>query len=45
MKIQRITILVKGENELRYMTRKEFMDYIDNEAMKGDNIEIVEIQY
>lgn len=45
MKINRITILVKGETELRYMTRKEFIDYIDNEAMKGDNIEIVEIQY
>lgn len=45
MKIQRITILVKGEAELRHMTRKEFIDYLDNEAMAGDNIEIVEIQY
>lgn len=45
MKIQRITILIKGEKELRHMTRKEFIDYIDNDAMKGDNIEIVEIEY
>lgn len=45
MKISRITILVKGETELRYMTRKEFIDYIDNDAMKGDEIEIVEVQY
>lgn len=44
MKISRITFLVKGETELRYMERKEFIDYIDNEAMNGDNIEIVEIQ-
>lgn len=45
MKINRITILVKGETELRYMTRKEFIDYIDNDVMKGDEIEIVEVQY
>lgn len=45
MKISRITILVKGETELRYITRKEFIDYIDNDVMKGDEIEIVEVQY
>lgn len=45
MKINRITILVKGETELRYMTRKEFIDYIDNEVMGGTEIEIVEIQH
>ena len=45
MKINRITILVKGETELRYMTRKEFVDYIDNEVMNGTEIEIVEIQH
>lgn len=45
MKIQRITILVKGEKELRYMTRKEFIEFIDKEVMKGDEIEIVETQY
>lgn len=45
MKINRITILVKGENGLRHMTRKEFIDFIDNDAMNGTEIEIVEIQY
>ena len=45
MKIQEITILVKGETELRYMTRKEFIDFIDNDVMKGDAIEIVEVKY
>lgn len=45
MKIQSITILVKGENELRYMTRKEFIDFIDNDVLNGTQIEIVEVQY
>lgn len=45
MKISKITILVKGETGLRHMTRKEFIDYIDNDVMKGDEIEIVEVQY
>lgn len=45
MKINGITILVKGETELRYMTRKEFIDYIDNEVMDGAEIEIVEVKH
>ena len=45
MKIQSITILVKGETELRYMTRKEFINFIDNDVVNGTEIEIVEIQY
>lgn len=45
MKISRITVLVKGETELRHMTRKDFINFIDNDAMNGTEIEIVEIQY
>lgn len=44
MKIQSITILVKGETELRHMTRKEFIDFIDNDVLNGTQIEIVEVQ-
>lgn len=45
MKINKITILVEGEHELRHMTRKEFINYIDNEVMSGTEIEIVGVQY
>lgn len=45
MKISQITILVKGETELRRMTRKEFIEFIDSEAMPNMTIEIVEVGY
>lgn len=45
MKINGVTILVKGETELRYMTRKEFIDYIDQDLMSGTEIEVVEVNH
>lgn len=45
MKMQQITILVKGENELRRMSRKEFIEFMDMFVLDGTTIEIVEIQH
>lgn len=45
MKIREITILVKGEKELRRLTRKEFMEFIDYEASEGTEIEVVKVDY
>lgn len=45
MKIREITILVKGEKELRRLTRKEFMEFIDYEASEGTEIEVVGVDY
>lgn len=45
MKITTLIIHIKGENELRKMTRKEFIDYIDNDVNDNTTIEIIEVGY
>ena len=44
MKIQQITIFIKGKG-LKTLNRKQLIDFFDNEAMGGDEIEIVEVGY
>ena len=44
MKIKQITIFVKGKG-LKVLSRKELVEYFDNDVMAGDEIEIVEVQY
>lgn len=44
MKIQQITIFIKNQG-LKTLSRKELIDFFDNEAIAGDNIEIVEVKY
>lgn len=45
MKVRNITILVKGEKEFRTMTRKEFMEFIDNEVLEETSIQIIKLDY
>ncbi len=44
MKIKQITVFIKGKG-LKVLSRKELAEYFDNDAMAGDEIEIVEVQY
>ena len=44
MKLQQITIFIKGKG-LKTLNRKELAKFFDEEVMKGDEIEIVEVEY
>lgn len=44
MKINNISIFIKGEG-IRRFTRKEFIDFIDGEAMEGQELTILKLDY